>query len=114
MMNPGIVWTLLNLPDSLATFVESADPGRNEELSFFWTSASLPWNEPPARPTRKNTAARAASTHTVLGRRARGGLVLPGTTSVLLIHISLTGSPHGTEQCRQLPIGFIPEGNPET
>ena len=42
-MKPGIVWIVLNFCDSFATFVESAEPGRNEELSFFWTSASLPW-----------------------------------------------------------------------
>ena len=32
----------MNLSDSLATLVDSADEGRNAELSFFWTSVSLP------------------------------------------------------------------------
>src|ERR1700712_369985 len=71
-MKPGMVCTGLNRWDSLATFVESAEPGRNEELSFFWTSASLLWNEPPAAPSRKNRMARAVKIHTTRGRRVVG------------------------------------------
>ena len=34
--------TVTNLSDSFATLVDSAEDGRKAELSFFWTSLSLP------------------------------------------------------------------------
>src|SRR4051794_3817546 len=77
-------WTVVNFSCALATLVESAEPGRNEELSFFWTSASLPWYDPPAAPTRKNRIARAANTHTIRGRRD-GEAVRSGASSIKVI-----------------------------
>ena len=42
-----IDWMVENFSCSFATLVESAELGRNDELSFFCTSPSLPWNPPP-------------------------------------------------------------------
>src|SRR3954469_7491021 len=77
-------WIVENFGCSLATLVESAEPGRNEELSFFWTSASLPWNEPPPSPMSRNSTARAPNTHTTRGRRARSPVV-SGASSINVI-----------------------------
>src|SRR6476659_5830097 len=88
-MKPGIVCTGLNFCDSLATFVESAELGRNDELSFFWTSASLPCTEAPAPPISRIANAMAPTIHTP-GVNRLGLAVLAGgfRSSVRVMQIS--------------------------
>src|SRR4051812_14481674 len=62
-------WMVVNFSCSFATLVESAELGSQDELSFFWTSPSLPRYEPPESPTRNSTRARPQNTQTIRGRR---------------------------------------------
>ena len=63
-MKPGTLSTLTNLSDSFRTWVDSAEPGRNEALSFFSTSGSLPWYELPVPPARNARIATAITANT--------------------------------------------------
>ena len=66
-------WTVTNLSDSFATLVDSAEDGRNAELSFFWTSVSLLSKLPPMPPSRKATIASRPNANRNRGRCGRGG-----------------------------------------
>ena len=50
----------MNFAFRLSTSVDSALAGRNDELSFFWTSETLLCNEPSGPPTTSHTTTMAA------------------------------------------------------
>src|SRR3954467_6568599 len=107
-MKPGIDWRLANLSCALFTFVESADCGRNEEFSFFWTSLSLLWNDPPARPTSRKTIASAPITNTDRGLDRRAGASSGGSSSSV-IKSSIGYARHVSHGHRHKAIGIPPD-----
>ncbi len=110
-MKPGMDWMVLNFCCSLATLVESAEPGRKDELSFFWTSASLLWKAPPDRPMNRMMMASAPKIQTNLGRGCFVGRSASGCRrwSVLVMHFLLVRRPKlsGTGDIRRW--GFTPK-----
>src|SRR3954470_9979457 len=88
----------MNRRCSSPTFVDSALAGRWAALSFFCTSASRPWYEPPTAPTRKTSRPTTASPTAPRDSRRRtgdGGLVAGSDSATRSIGHSCRSSGAG-------------------
>ena len=104
-MKPGIDCDVLNFSASFDAWVDSADAGRYDELSFFCTSESLPWYEPPAPPANRASTATAMIAKNGNPRGSRrlvsGAAGSAASTSSVWVMLILLGDAGGASRMSQ-------------
>src|SRR4051794_14251489 len=80
----GLICCSANFSSRCRTLVDSALAGKNDELSFFWTSETLPCNEPSGPPTMSQTRTMSAGrSHRSRLRPVEGSGLLPAWSLTL-------------------------------